>query len=97
MVRLLHVTIFEGDGVASHKETYACAELLDITGRPIKKERVKTSVRENKTPATNTKRERERERGYIHIYMEEKNKAHQQRECQRRETSVHLYGCGGHI
>lgn len=47
MVRLLHVTVFEGVGVASHKEPYACAELLDITGRPIKKERVKTSVREN--------------------------------------------------
>lgn len=45
MVRLLHVTIFEGIGVAPHKEPYACAELLDITGRPIKKERVKTKVR----------------------------------------------------
>lgn len=45
MVRLLHVTIFEGVGVAPHKEPYACAELLDITGRPIKKERVKTKVR----------------------------------------------------
>lgn len=44
MVRLLHVTIFEGVGTVSHKEPYACAELLDITGRPIKKERVKTSV-----------------------------------------------------
>lgn len=45
MVRLLHVTIFEGVGVAPHKEPYACAELLDITGRPIKKERTKTKVR----------------------------------------------------
>ncbi|CAM9992524.1 unnamed protein product [Ectocarpus sp. 6 AP-2014] len=44
MVRLLHVTIFEGVGVAPHKEPYACAELLDITGRPIKKERVKTKT-----------------------------------------------------
>eukprot|EP00752_Nemacystus_decipiens_P012046 g10680.t1 len=44
MVRLLHVTIFEGVGTVSHKEPYACAELLDITGRPIKKERVKTSA-----------------------------------------------------
>ncbi|CAM9701229.1 unnamed protein product, partial [Scytosiphon promiscuus] len=43
MVRLLHVTIFEGVGVPTHKEPYACAELLDITGRPIKKERAKTS------------------------------------------------------
>lgn len=45
MVRLLHVTIFEGVGVPRHKEPYACAELLDITGRPIKKERAKASVR----------------------------------------------------
>ncbi|CAN0435801.1 unnamed protein product, partial [Ectocarpus sp. 12 AP-2014] len=44
MVRLLHVTILEGVGVAPHKEPYACAELLDITGRPIKKERVKTKT-----------------------------------------------------
>lgn len=47
MVRLLHVTVFEGVGTVSHKEPYACAELLDITGRPIKKERVKTSVSES--------------------------------------------------
>lgn len=45
MVRLLHVVIYEGTGLAMHKEPYVCAELLDITGRPIKNERAKTSVR----------------------------------------------------
>ncbi len=50
MVRLLHVTVFEGVGVAAHKEPYACAELLDVTGRPIKKERAKTSVSFNVHP-----------------------------------------------
>lgn len=46
MVRLLRVTVFEGAGLAVHKEPYVCAELLDITGRPIKHERAKTSVRD---------------------------------------------------
>lgn len=45
MVRLLHLTIFEGVGLPFHREVYVCAELLDIMGRPIKNERAKTHVR----------------------------------------------------
>lgn len=44
MVRLLHVTIYEGAGLAEHKSPYVVAELLDLTGRPIKNERAKTKV-----------------------------------------------------
>lgn len=44
MVRLLHVTIFEGAGLVEHKNPYVVAELLDLTGRPIKNERAKTKV-----------------------------------------------------
>lgn len=45
MVRLMHLTIFEGVGLPFHREVYVCAELLDIMGRPIKNERAKTHVR----------------------------------------------------
>ena len=45
MVRLLHLTIFEGVELPFHREVYVCAELLDIMGRPIKNERAKTHVR----------------------------------------------------
>lgn len=45
MPRLLHVTVLEATGLVQHKEPYVAAELLDITGRPIKSERAKTKVR----------------------------------------------------